>query len=224
MAKKAKGEHCHTEDHHEHHCSMSAMKSTGYADLDKLLLNEEDLIFEIELLKVDQAGEYKKETWQMDANEKLTAVPKLKEEGNKFYSQKQYKEAAEKYSVALGCLEQLCLREKPGDEAWTELDRMKIPLLLNFSQCKLLSGDFYEVIEHTTSVLDKDKDNVKALYRRAKAHVGCWNPAEAREDLNRVAMLDPAMKKVIKRELEELDKLIQQHDAENRKKLQGLFS
>ena len=199
------------------------MKSTGYPDLDKLLLNDQDLTFEIELLKVDQPGEYKKETWQMDVGEKLSAVPRMREEGNELYKQKNYKEAAEKYSVALGCLEQLCLREKPGDEAWTELDRMKIPLLLNFSQCKLLSGDFYEVIEHTTTVLEKDKDNVKALYRRAKAHVGCWNPAEAKEDFNRVAQLDPTMKKVIRKELEELDVIIQQHEAEKRKKLQGLF-
>lgn len=224
MAKKARGELTRDEDHHEHHCSLSVMKSMGYPDLDELLLNERDLIFEIELLQVDQPGEYRKETWQMDVDEKLLAVPKLKEEGNQFYVKKQYNEATEKYAKALGLLEQLCLREKPGDDPWLELDKMKIPFLLNFSQCKLLQGDFYQVIEHTTSVLEKDKDNVKALFRRAKAHVGCWNPSEAKEDFKRVAELDPTMRKVIKKELDALDALIQEHDAKNRRKLHGLFN
>ena len=47
-------------------------------------------------------------------------------------------------------------REKPGDEHWKALDDRKIPLLLNYSQCKLLCKDYYPVIEHTTEVLKKD--------------------------------------------------------------------
>ena len=220
---KAKGEITEKHDHHEHSCSLSAMKSTGYPDLDDLMVNEQDLIFEIELLKYEKPGEYRKETWQMDAEEKLSNVPGLKEIGNKLYQQKKYKEAAEKYAEALGCLEQLCLREKPGDEPWLELDRMKVPFLLNYAQCKLFLGDYYEVIEHTSTVLDKDKDNVKALYRRAKAHVKCWNPQEAREDFNRAAALDPSLTKTVKKELDELEKLIKEHNADDKEKLKALF-
>lgn len=47
-------------------------------------------------------------------------------------------------------------REKPGDAEWIELDKLKIPLLLNYSQCKLIAGDYYTVITHTTEVLQKD--------------------------------------------------------------------
>lgn len=86
--KKAKGEITEEHDHHEHSCSLSAMKSTGYPDLDDLMVNEQDLIFEIELLKYEKPGEYQKETWQMDADEKLTNVPELKEIGNQLYQQK----------------------------------------------------------------------------------------------------------------------------------------
>lgn len=199
------------------------MKSTGYPDLDELLVNEQDLIFEIELLKYEKPGEFQKETWQMDAEEKLSIVPGLKEAGNKLYQEKKYKAAADKYAEALGCLEQLCLREKPGDEPWLKLDQMKIPFLLNYAQCKLLLGDFYEVIEHTSTVLEKDKDNVKALFRRAKAHVKCWNPKEAREDFNRVGALDPSLAKAIRKELDEIDRLTKEHDAEDRDKLKTLF-
>ncbi|KAK3703595.1 hypothetical protein QZH41_019137, partial [Actinostola sp. cb2023] len=221
--KQANGEVSKGHEQREHCCSLSAMKPTGYPDLDKLSRKERDLIFEIELLSVDKSGEYKKETWQMDHNEKRTIIPKLKEEGNQLYVNREYREASEKYAQALGCLEQLCLREKPGDVEWTQLDQMKIPLLLNFSQCKLLLGECYEVIKHTDTVLEKDKDNVKAFYRRAKAHKACWNPEEAKADFKRAAELDPSLRKSIKKELDELDQMIKEHNADDKTKLKKMF-
>lgn len=43
--------------------------------------------------------------------------------------------------------------EKPNDEEWLSLNQMKIPLLLNYAQCKLLNKEYYSVIEHCTTVL-----------------------------------------------------------------------
>lgn len=159
----------------------------------------------------------------MDSNEKLSVVPKLKEEGNQLYAKGEYDKSAEKYAQALGCLEQLCLREKPGDEEWTKLDKMKIPLLLNYSQCKLLLGEYYEVIKHTTTVLEKDSENVKALYRRAKANKACWNPDEAKADFHKASEFDPSLRKSIKKELEELDQMIKEHNAVDKEKMKKLF-
>lgn len=44
-------------------------------------------------------------------------------------------------------------REKPHDTEWLDLIKIKIPLLLNYSQCKLINKDYYAVIEHCTEVL-----------------------------------------------------------------------
>ena len=44
-------------------------------------------------------------------------------------------------------------REKPGSDEQRLLDEQKVPLLLNFSQCQLIKGDWYQVIQHTTDVL-----------------------------------------------------------------------
>ena len=99
--------------HKGHMCGMMAMQmegGLGYDDLNDLMKDPQPLEFIIELLTVENPDEYKKESWQMDADEKLTSVPKLKEEGNKLYGEKQYKEAADKYADALGRLEQLMLR------------------------------------------------------------------------------------------------------------------
>lgn len=225
MSKKYKHSHDNHEEHsHEHSCGLSAFKSTGYDDLDELMKTEQDLIFEIELLKVELPGDYKKEAWQMDLSEKLEAIPKYREEGNALYGKKKYKEAAAKYAEALGCLEQLCIREKPRDEEWNKLDKMKIPFLLNYAQCMLLEKDYYKVIEHTSTVLDKDIDNVKALYRRAKAHVGAWNPEKAREDFKRAAEIDPTLQRTVKKELENIDRLVKEHNAEDGRKLKAMFT
>ena len=47
----------------------------------------------------------------------------------------------------------LIYREKPGEEEWLTLADMKIPFLLNYSQCQLLLGNYYDVIEQCTQVL-----------------------------------------------------------------------
>ena len=59
---------------------------------------------------MDAPKTYEKEAWQMDENEKLKALPKLKEDGNQLYQKKQYSEASKLYAQAIGILEQLQLK------------------------------------------------------------------------------------------------------------------
>lgn len=114
-------------------------------------------------------------------------------------------------------------REKPHDVEWLALAAIKIPLLLNYAQCRLLDCDYYAVIEHCTEVLDLDKNNIKALFRRAKAHVGAWNPTEARNDFLKAAELDPSLKAVVNKELQVIDEEQRKRDAEDKFRLQKLF-
>jgi len=210
-----------------HMCGMMAMQAEGglgYEDLNHLMKSPEDLEFIFELVQVEQPEDYEKEGWQMDAEEKLLSVPQLKAEGNALFGRRDYPGAAEKYKAALGRLEQLMLREKPGDEEWTELLSLKIPLLLNLAQCRLSLGDFYPCIEHCTEVLDHQSDNVKALYRRAKAHVGAWNPAEARQDFTAVMELDTSLANNCRKEIQNIEDLEQIKNDEDKAKMTKLFS
>lgn len=212
--------------HKAHMCGMMAMQAEGglgYDDLNQLMKAPEDLEFILELLTIEQPESYEKESWQMDADEKLTSVPQLKEEGNKLFKMKDHEGASEKYRDALGRLEQLILREKPGESEHAELLDLKIPLLLNFSQCKLSLGDFYPVIEHCGEVLNHDPKNVKALFRRAKAHMGAWNPREAKEDFEAVIELDPGLRKACKQEIAEVEALEKEKDVEDKDKMTKLF-
>lgn len=70
----------------------------------------EIIVLWLELLTVELPGEYDKESWAMDYEEKFAALPQLKEEGNQLYAGHEYFKAATKYSEALHMLEQLCLR------------------------------------------------------------------------------------------------------------------
>ena len=53
-------------------------------------------------------------------------------------------------------IQNLFFREKPGEEEWKTLNDMKVPLLLNYSQCQHMQGNYYAVIEHCSSVLTID--------------------------------------------------------------------
>ena len=66
-------------------------------------------------------------------------------------------------------------------------------------------------------------DNVKALFRRGKAHIGAWNPQDAKSDLQRVSELDSSLVKACSRELQQLDKLEKEKDKQDRDKLKNLF-
>jgi len=209
-----------------HMCGMMAMQmegGLGYEDLNQLMKDPQDLEFIIELLSVELPDEYKKESWQMDAEEKLNSVPSLKDEGNRLYGEKKYVEATAKYGDAIGRLEQLMLREKPHDEEWLALREQKIPLLLNFSQCKLIASEFYPVIEHCSEVLEIDPDNVKALYRRARAHVGAWNPEQAKNDFKKVAELDSGLEVTCRKELKAVEEMEKDKDKEDQEKMRNLF-
>ncbi|XP_055390137.1 AH receptor-interacting protein [Condylostylus longicornis] len=207
-----------------HCCGMTLQnEGIGYEDLDELFANPCDLEFTIELISIELPEQYQKERWQMTDDEKLTAIKDLREKGNDLYKTKDIKNAQDCYMQALGMIEQLMLKEKPHDTEWLELAEMKVPLLLNFSQCRLIDNDYYAVIEHCNEVLQLDPNNVKALFRRGKAHLGVWNPDLAKKDLQKAAELDPVLKNVVAKELNNLAAQQRKRDEEDRKELKKLF-
>ena len=121
----------------------------------------------------------------------------------------------------------LCLwstREKPNDVEWCELDIQRRPILLNFIQCKLKLEDFYPAIEHATTILASDPSNIKARYRRAKAHVGVWNVDEAKNDYNYLLIHikdDENLRKLIQQELQQLVQTEQDKYREEKSRLSG---
>ena len=64
-------------------------------------------------------------------------------------------------------------------------------------------------------------DNVKALYRRAKAHVGAWNPTDARRDFQHVIDIDQSMANAARKELKNIDVMEKEKLDKDRVLLEG---
>jgi len=112
-------------------------------------------------------------------------------------------------------------REKPHDTEWNELNALKLPILSNFSQIQLINEDFYSTIEHCSTIIQSDPSNVKAWFRRAKAHVGAWNPEDAERDFKKAKDLDPSLSKLVTKELLGLEAMKKMKSEEDRRKFQG---
>ena len=108
--------------------------------------------------------------------------------------------------------------EQLNSPEWKKLQDVRLPLLLNYSQCKLLAQDYAEVIRHTTSALEYDPDNLKALFRRGKAHACSWNEAEAKSDFARVVKLDLALGASVQKELRQLEHRMK--ESQDKEKMQ----
>uniref|UniRef100_A0A3Q1EUA7 peptidylprolyl isomerase n=1 Tax=Acanthochromis polyacanthus TaxID=80966 RepID=A0A3Q1EUA7_9TELE len=201
---------------HSHH-------SLGHKDLDQLQANPQPLVFTIELLEVLPPGSFQLDVWAMSDKEKLDFVPQIHEEGNALFKEGKIKEATEKYYNGIACLKNLQMKEHPGDEMWVKLDRMITPLLLNYCQCLLLQNQYYEVIEHCSALIFKYENNVKAFYKRAKAHAAVWNEAEARADFAKVLDLDPTLGPSVAKELRTMEERIRSKEKEEKGRYKGLF-
>lgn len=223
---RKKCDHDHETGESGHHCcGMQKLMENGlgYPDLDELMKNPQDLNFLFELVEVQEPGTYVKDSWAMDYDEKMQSVPLLHQEGNHLYCRKKYVEAAERYSRALAALEELQGKEKPESEEWNKLADMMTPILLNYVQCQLILGHYNEAIDHATTIIDRNPKNVKAWYRRAKAHAMAWNPKEARENFAVALSLDPELKGAITKDLKDLDRTQAIRDTEDREKMRKLF-
>ncbi|XP_036272568.1 AH receptor-interacting protein isoform X2 [Pipistrellus kuhlii] len=146
-----------------HCCGIAQMhehSSLGHADLDALQQSPQPLAFDIEMLKVEGPGTYQQDPWAMTDEEKAKAVPVIHQEGNRLYREGRVKEAAAKYYDAIACLKNLQMKEQPGSPDWIELDQQITPLLLNYCQCKLVAQEYYEVLDHCSSILNKQREGL----------------------------------------------------------------
>ncbi|XP_051747101.1 AH receptor-interacting protein [Ctenopharyngodon idella] len=212
----------------QRHCcgvaQVHAHHSIGHHDLDKLQANPQPLVFTLEMLQVLPPGSFQLEIWAMTDDEKLEAIPQIHEEGNALFKSGEVAAAADKYYNAIACLKSLQMKERPGDEHWIKLDHMITPLLLNYCQCKHILCQYYEVLDHCSSIINKYEDNVKAYFKRGKAHAAVWNEVEARADFAKVIALDPSLETSVAKELRSMEERIREKQKEEKGRYKNLFN
>ncbi len=172
---------------------------------------------------VEAPGAYAREHWELSAAEKRALLPTLKvwvplrssvdkltlpvsrlqTEGNELFVGGDYAGASEKYSVAMGYVEELLLPLPTGEGA--DLRALRPALLLNLSAAACQQGDYPAAVEHATRAFEAARaggdildsatavsTRAKALFRRGAAHLARGRDLDqAAADLAAAAALAP---------------------------------
>lgn len=66
-------------------------------------------------------------------------------------------------------------------------------------------------------------DNVKALFKRGRAHAAVWNASEAEQDFSRAVELDPSLAPLVAKELKKMEERISEKEREDKARFRGIF-
>ncbi|PNW79024.1 hypothetical protein CHLRE_09g398067v5 [Chlamydomonas reinhardtii] len=142
------------------------------------------LQFEVDLVDFTNA----KETWEMSDIEKAHAAKQRKDKGNAFFKSGKLARAQSCWDRAVAAVS---YDKSFPDEAKAIGKEVKRSCWLNLAALDLKRAHWKDAVKHCTSVLDIDPTSVKALYRRAQAHMGMADFFEAEQDVKRALELEP---------------------------------
>ncbi|KAF9614383.1 hypothetical protein IFM89_018282 [Coptis chinensis] len=141
------------------------------------------LYYEVEMLGFTKV----KESWDMEADEKLEYAAKRKEEGNSYFKAGKYSRAGLRYDMAAKYVEfdsTFSAEQKKLGKFFT------VTCNLNHALCQLKLKEFTEAAKLCTKVLKLDPCNVKALYRRAHSYLELIDLDQAELDLKKALAID----------------------------------
>jgi peptidylprolyl isomerase len=164
------------------------------------------LVFDVELLGWAHPP---KQKWEMSADEKLAEAKKLKAEGTAKFQAKSWALAAAAYEDAAEYAAELAglgdddddededpSGEKAADASGSEASALLTSCSGNAAQCYINMSDWPSAIASASKVLEKDANNVKALYRRGLARIKIGVYDLAKKDLLAAYKLEPDNKPV----------------------------
>lgn len=146
------------------------------------------LQYDVEMLKFEKA----KESWEMEASEKLEQADIKKAKGTSFFKAEKYKMAVKFYQEVVSLLENATGMDE--EEEKTKKDSLLLAAHLNLAMCYLKLNDSHLAAQQCDKALELDSDNVKALFRRGQALQNKADYDLAKQDFERVVELDPQNK------------------------------
>jgi len=148
------------------------------------------LEYEVELVEFENA----KQSWEMSEEEKVAEAGAIKASGNAFFKAGGNERALRKYTRALGFVE----HEATFKDAAVvgEARAMKKSCLLNKAAALLRLNRHSEVVATCGKILEMERFNVKALFRRAQAYCATEDFDDAIADLKRAAEVEPENREV----------------------------
>ncbi|XP_046745157.1 peptidyl-prolyl cis-trans isomerase D [Diprion similis] len=158
------------------------------------------------------------EDWDLDSTaDKMDmfcieeVVKKIKDSGNHYFSEKDYATAERKYTKALRYIDWgMKLNnstEKPSENGAGEL---RVAILSNLVAVKLKRDQCREALKICNKILNIDRNNCKAMYRRGLAHMGLNEYQLALTDMKQALEEMPNNKEIIQK-MEKVNKIIQSY-------------
>ncbi|XP_012587775.1 PREDICTED: peptidyl-prolyl cis-trans isomerase FKBP4 [Condylura cristata] len=143
-----------------------------------------ELKYEIHLKNFDKA----KESWEMNAEEKLEQSTMVKERGTVYFKEGKYKQALLQYKKIVSWLEyESSLSKEDAQKAQS----LRLASHLNLAMCHLKLQAFSAAIESCNKALELDSNNEKGLFRRGEAYLAVSDFDLARADFQKVLQLYP---------------------------------
>ncbi|XP_074050764.1 peptidyl-prolyl cis-trans isomerase FKBP4 [Macrotis lagotis] len=150
---------------------------------------EAELQYEVTLKSFEKA----KESWEMNAEEKLEQSAIVKERGTVYFKEGKYKQAMLQYKKIVSWLEyKLGFSEEEGQQA--QAQALRLASHLNLAMCHLKLQSFSAAVESCNKALELDNNNEKGLFRRGEAYLAMNDFELARDDFQKVLKLYPSNK------------------------------
>merc|ERR1712179_223008 len=165
--------------------------STGNAD--KGVAPHCTLQYDITLLKFEKA----KESWQLDADQKLEQARMFKDKGTKHFKDGKYEIASTRYQKVVDFLEhEISLKGTSEDERKSLLQAGR----LNLAMCYLKMSKWMEARGVCDKAIEEYDGVAKAWFRRGEAQLALNDCESAKADFEKTFQLDPENKAAKKKE------------------------
>ncbi|XP_033903120.3 peptidyl-prolyl cis-trans isomerase FKBP8-like [Acipenser ruthenus] len=183
----------------------SAKYAYGQRGRDPDIPADASLLYELQLLEVRERPSLQ----SLSASDCIRIGSQKRERGNYYFQREEYQDAFQSYSTALQVL------SAPASAAPTpeheELRGGRVKCLNNLAAVHIKLERYDDALETSSSVLELDPDNVKALFRKGKLLSDKGEFQEAMETLKKALKLEPSTKAIHL----ELSKLVKKQTGDN---------
>lgn len=183
------------------------------------------VVYHLEMLEFDRAPP---EDGPSNNEERLTFCVSQKERGSAHFRSGRFRLAQERYERILKLLPRYKREEGSSsvhveffeyEEQRQRAQELRNTCKLNLAACTLKLEEYYAAAKYCSDVLQDDSQNLKALYRRAQAHLGTKDFDDATRDCKRVLELDAGHK-----EAQVLLQKVARSAKEERQKSKSVFA
>lgn len=192
----------------------------SFADNEAFVPNTERR-WRFELLSI---GGNSKDKFRLTTDERIDRANELRLKGNDMFKAGRLLRAMDYYERGSALMDVLEAEElgmpghvnKEAAEKNQRIWQCQKPLLLNWALILTKFGRWEEAERKCTEVLmDIDKLNVKALFRRGQCHINLGHQQQAQTDLLRAMELDTSIRAEVERELLKVDEMQREVDKRN---------